>query len=339
MTVSPPPPPSPRPPSREPLGFDELIGILVAFLAIGSIFFWSITRPDGGLALFDPQLSEEETEATEEAPFSLFQEQEIEEEPAELEMEERPILRAEREETVVERPLTDPVREAQTGVATVPFAVPGIAEIEEEGEPEPIPTATPLNFSDVPDDFWAEPFITALSARRIVNGFPGGYFRPDQPVTRAEFAAMLEAAFGDRADIRETEPFEDVPEGFWAVPAIQKAYRTGFMEGYPGDVFRPELQIPKVQALVALASGLDLPTPENPAQVLQVYPNAAEVPDYAREQLAAATEAGLVVKSPNQAEFNPTQDATRAEIAAFIYQALVEAGRAEPLNSGYEVQP
>jgi hypothetical protein len=42
---------------------------------------------------------------------------------------------------------------------------------------------------------WAEPFIKVLVEKGIIAGYPDGSFRPDQPVTRAEFAALLTKAF------------------------------------------------------------------------------------------------------------------------------------------------
>jgi hypothetical protein len=51
------------------------------------------------------------------------------------------------------------------------------------------------NFSDVGANYWAQPFIQALAVRNIITGFPNGTFRPEQPVQRAEFAAMIQKAF------------------------------------------------------------------------------------------------------------------------------------------------
>uniref|UniRef100_UPI001ABB720D S-layer homology domain-containing protein n=1 Tax=Aetokthonos hydrillicola TaxID=1550245 RepID=UPI001ABB720D len=46
-------------------------------------------------------------------------------------------------------------------------------------------------FSDVGADYWARPFIQALAERNVITGFPNGTFQPDQPVDRADFAAMI----------------------------------------------------------------------------------------------------------------------------------------------------
>jgi hypothetical protein len=102
------------------------------------------------------------------------------------------------------------------------------------------------------------PSPETLAAKNIISGFPDGTFRPGEPVDRAEFAAMIANAFNANATRQLDETgFSDVPGDYWATSAIQEAYETGFLEGYPNNEFQPNQEIPKVQAIVALANGLD----------------------------------------------------------------------------------
>ena len=55
----------------------------------------------------------------------------------------------------------------------------------------PAPVFAQTAFSDVSNNYWAKDFIQDLSERGIIKGFPDRTFRPDAPVTRAEFAAMI----------------------------------------------------------------------------------------------------------------------------------------------------
>lgn len=186
------------------------------------------------------------------------------------------------------------------------------------------------NFSDVSLGYWARPFIEKLAEENVIKGFPDGTFKPDQPVTRAQFAAIVRQAF-DRESTRQYRGFADVPTNHWAQPAIGKAYSTRFMSGYPGNLFQPNQRIPKVQALVSLASGLELEPDAPTDEVLATFRDAADIPGYADKGVTAATEAGLVVNYPNANFLNPNQQATRAEIAAFVYQALVDQGDLDPI--------
>lgn len=180
---------------------------------------------------------------------------------------------------------------------------------------------------------WARSFIEALAARGVIRGFPDGTFRPDDPVTRAQFAAMIRQAFQNTPK-RQGSQFVDVPANYWGYEAIQAAYRLGFLEGYPNNIFNPEQNIPRVQVLVSLASGLDLSSPAQTATILNKnFQDAAQIPDYARTDVAAATLNQLVVNYPNTALLNPNQVATRADVAAFLYQALVKQGTLPQLSA------
>jgi hypothetical protein len=196
-------------------------------------------------------------------------------------------------------------------------------------------------FTDVSPGVWAEPFILGLAQENVVSGFPNGEFRPRETVSRAEFAAMVQAAFGDEMIVTpdNAQQFADVPSDFWATDAIAQASANGFLAGYPNDEFRPDQRMTRVNALVAIANGLELPNTAPPEDVLQIYADAEQIPDYAREAVAAATEAGIVVNFPNQEQLNPNLTATRADVAAFIYQAMVETDQADVVDSEFIVRP
>lgn len=202
--------------------------------------------------------------------------------------------------------------------------------------PQTVPSIpTMASFSDVSPDYWARPFIQGLAARNAISGFPDGTFKPDAPVTRAEFAAMVARAF-DRNPTRQLaeNQLSDVPSNYWGSSAIKEAYETGFLSGYPNNLFQPDREIPKVQAIVALANGLAV-TSSNPTSVDldTYYTDAGAIPDYATAPLTAATQANLVVNYPNVRQLNPTASLTRAEAAALIYQGLVRSGQAPAIAS------
>ncbi|MFW6359015.1 MAG: S-layer homology domain-containing protein [Chroococcales cyanobacterium] len=203
--------------------------------------------------------------------------------------------------------------------------------------PTPVVAQT-TTFSDVSSSYWASPFIYALVDRGIIAGFPDGTFRPNAPVTRAQYAAMVRKAFQLPRE-RSAINFVDVASNYWARDAIREAYEMGLLAGYPGSIFRPEQNIPREQVLVSLANGLDYAASGSVSEVLDYYNDASGISSFARGPIAAATQEQLVVNYPNLRSLNPTQNATRAEVAAFIYQALVSQGRAETIASQYVVNP
>ncbi len=326
------PPPDPQSSNNTPLGFDDFIGIFVAFSAIGAIIWWSLSRNPEAFN-FSRILSGDRTTTTT-MPLLIPS-------PEATEREEVVPIPPAASPTPFPEVLT-PVQPRTPARGQVPIIVVPVptapAASPTPASPTPAsPTprvGTPINFVDVPQDFWARPYITALSARRVVSGYAGDFFRPNQPITRAEFAALVQAAF-DNQPVGGTTAYKDIPPNFWAIPAINSATRTGFLEGYPNDIFRPTQQIPRVQVLVALASGLGLKPPVNPEQVLQSYQDADQIPNYAREQVAAAIASGIVANYPDRNLLNPNRNASRAEVTAMLYQALVQAGQAEPIESQY----
>lgn len=183
---------------------------------------------------------------------------------------------------------------------------------------------------------WAESCITSLADRGIINGYPDGSFRPNAPVNRAEFATMVATAFPNVATMNSTAgQFYDVSAGYWASPAIRSVSQKGFLTGYPDGSFRPTQNIPRAQALIALSSGLDYQPTQSVSQTLGNYADSNAIPTYARNGIAAATEKQMVVNYPNVQNLRPTQVATRADIAAFLCQALKTPQENSLISSQY----
>ncbi|MBD2136340.1 DUF1565 domain-containing protein [Anabaena sp. FACHB-1237] len=191
-----------------------------------------------------------------------------------------------------------------------------------------------VTFKDVQPGYWAKAYIEALASQNILAGFADGTFKPNEPVTRAQFAAIINKAFNPQP-IRTAIKFKDVKTSYWAYNAIKVASSSPFLSGYKDLTFKPEQKIPRVQALVALANGLGLTA--NSSTILGIYVDAADIPKYAVDPVAAATSKQLVINYPQVNQLAPNRQATRAEIAAFVYQALVNAGRAQPIPSAYLV--
>ncbi len=199
---------------------------------------------------------------------------------------------------------------------------------------EPLPGGA-VAFKDLPAGYWAKTYIEALASKNIIAGFPDGSFKPNEPVTRAQFAAIIAKAFQPQAKSANKQ-FPDVQSNFWAYEVIQSASKGGFVSGYPDGTFKPQQQIPRVQVLVSLANGLGLNADNQ--NILSIYSDASQIPQYATNSVAAATSRQLVVNYPTVKQLNPNQQATRADVAAFVYQAMVNAGRAQAISSPYLVK-
>jgi hypothetical protein len=183
--------------------------------------------------------------------------------------------------------------------------------------------AAAANFVDI-QRHWARPFIEALAQENLINGFSDQTFRPDQPVTRAQFSAMIQQAF-DESNVE----FDQVAAEDW----ISRDFGNNRTNRASNRQSRLSDPLTKAQILAALADGLGLSTRGSVNNSLSVYSDASRIPSYAREAVAAATQGGIVVNYPDVTYLDPAKTATRSDVAAFIYQALVNEGVLAPISS------
>jgi S-layer homology domain len=216
-----------------------------------------------------------------------------------------------------------------TYVAAQPTTVPATAPAT---VPAVVASATPLAASA------QDVAIQELVKRKIMAGYPDGTFRPNGPVTRAEFASFVSAAnlHWQVPETDRTIQFDDMPVKHWANPAIALAVRTGFLSGYQNNGrwrFQPDERIPRQQVLAALAGGLGLPMNDLPINdndipsVLKRYQDANLIAKWARPAVAAATQAGLIIDSAST--LKPQQAVTRGETAILISKSLALKAKPE----------
>ena len=112
---------------------------------------------------------------------------------------------------------------------------------------EVIGSAAKPQFTDT-DSSWYNKAINAVVFRGIMKGYPDGRFRPNAPITRAEFTQMISTIDNKPYGVA---PFADVP-GHWAERAIGSEYQAKRITGYPDGLFRPDANITRAEAAVIL---------------------------------------------------------------------------------------
>ena len=99
--------------------------------------------------------------------------------------------------------------------------------------------------SDIrPGDWYANTVGYAVQ-RGIVSGYPDGSFKPNKPITRAEFAAI--ASRFDALAQGNAISFSDLAPSHWGYNAIRSAATKGWISGYPDNTFRPEQAITRAE--------------------------------------------------------------------------------------------
>ena len=207
------------------------------------------------------------------------------------------------------------------------------------GQENPLPSAYIVkpeteipSFSDIVGH-WAEPFIRALVSMNLTQGFADGTYLPDQAMTRAQYTALIAAAFNPPAK-RPSPEFTDIAKDFWAANAIEIAARGGFVGGFSDRTFRPTQNVQRLQVIVSLVNGLGLVASD---QKTLTYIDQEKIPEYARTAVTIATQQKIILNYPDPNLLAPTREATRAEVAAMVYQALVTSQRTKVINSPYIV--
>ena len=85
-------------------------------------------------------------------------------------------------------------------------------------------TIPAIAYPDVSADYWAAKQIENLTEKGVIVGYPDGTFKPDDNVSRAEFASMAIKALGqEHTTVAQPVKFTDIEASFWAYDAIQKA--------------------------------------------------------------------------------------------------------------------
>ena len=120
------------------------------------------------------------------------------------------------------------------------------------------------DFSDVAADAWYCSSVSTLSRMGIIAGYPDGTFRPNAPITRAEFAAIA-TRFDNNGD-KTPVSFTDII-GHWAAGEITVAANHGWVSGYGDNTFRPQNQITRAETM-SLVNRVLKRLPETPADLL-----------------------------------------------------------------------
>ena len=113
-----------------------------------------------------------------------------------------------------------------------------------KGEPR-----TP-RFTDANPNAWYAQPVAYLSHIGIVQGYKDGTFKPNTPITRAEYTALV-ARFDAIEDVGRSL-FTDVGPRHWAVRYISGAAAKGFVAGYPDGTFRPDELMTRAEFVTAV---------------------------------------------------------------------------------------
>ncbi|WP_197029760.1 fibronectin type III domain-containing protein [Brevibacillus borstelensis] len=181
----------------------------------------------------------------------------------------------------------------------------------------PKPSEPAIHFTDL-TGHWAESYIKRAAAKGIVSGYPDGAFKPNHPVTRAEFMMMLAGAL-QLEEEGATLTFSDQDQiGKWAMQSVAKGVQAGIVNGYGDGSFRPNTQITRAEMAVMIARALKLP---HKAQIKTGFADDEMIPEWAKGSVEAIRGRGITSGREGK-KFVPGDTATRAEAATILLRML-----------------
>ena len=156
---------------------------------------------------------------------------------------------------------------------------------------------TTSSYRDVAHSDWYNVYVATLeNAGVIVDTKAGGYFRPNEAITRAELAAML-AQFADTKSAPNY--FTDVTANYWAANAIAVCAKLGWINGYPDGTFRPDQTVTRAEMMAMINRALER-TPKSAADLLtgmKVWSDNANVNAWYYLDVQEATNSHTYTKS------------------------------------------
>lgn len=163
--------------------------------------------------------------------------------------------------------------------------------------------------SDI-EGHWAQSTIQDMVNEGIIGGYPDGTFKPNNNITRAEFASLIVRAFNLKSDSGKV--FNDTAN-HWAKGAISTANYYGLVSGYSDSVFGPDDPVTREQIAVMIVNATKVDSTEE----VKAFTDSAKIAAWAKESVAKATAAGLIAGYPDGI-FRPKANATRAEAAVIL---------------------
>ena len=177
-------------------------------------------------------------------------------------------------------------------------------------------------FSDI-NDYWAATYVDFLYNANITTGYSDGTFRPNQNISRAQFAVMLyrylkldESKYAD-----VSLPFADldtIPE--YAIPAVKALYTEGVISGAEKNgrlYFNPNNALTRAQA----AAMIGRTQAKGYALANLTFTDSGKIPGYADYYIRTMAAQG-VINGYSDGSFKPHSNITRGQMAKILYNLM-----------------
>lgn len=167
---------------------------------------------------------------------------------------------------------------------------------------------------------WAESQVGNWVKKGLISGFPDETFRPNNPITRAEFMALVNRAYGfsEKAAIS----FSDVSESDWFYDDVAKAVAAGYIVGYGDGTAGAGNNISRQEAAAVIYRLMKLPEYSS-KDAIEKFSDYGSISAWSRGAVNSVVAEGYMVGNPN-GTFGPANNITRAETVVTLSRAIGE---------------
>lgn len=185
------------------------------------------------------------------------------------------------------------------------------------------------SFTDM-STHWSNTAVAELAAKNIIDSSYGSQFKPDQAVTRSEFAVMLSRGLGLPGDTVAAQRFSDIQSSSSVGGYIGAAAKAGVITGNTDGTFRPEDKITREQMAIMMvrameSTGQPITLTASVADTLSMFKDRTKIQSQSTEFVAKAVKAGII-QGISATQFQPQGNATRAQGAMMLQRMLSKAG-------------
>ncbi len=199
--------------------------------------------------------------------------------------------------------------------------------------------AKSMEFSDIPQGFWAYRQIDKLTDENIISGYPNNKFLPSKYVTRAEYASMvIKAAEQENIPVDVMYSFEDINVNHWAWNYIIRAVNLDIIKPAGGRYFYPDDYVTRsdvITFLVNILKSEDITKKEALNALRNAYDDFDDIPDWFKVTAGKAEVLNVIAKKPERQRYlDYDKYATRAEMSVFLYnfKQTIEKYRQEKIK-------
>lgn len=172
-------------------------------------------------------------------------------------------------------------------------------------------------FPDLDTGSWYHEAVDYVLRSGLMDGYTGGLFGPNDPLSRVQFAQILYNRAG-RPAVTGSRVFTDTAPGAWYADAVAWAVGQDIAGGYGDGRFGPDDPITREQLAAILWRYAGRPEPPD---LLLTFSDADQISPWAAAPLRWAVERGIV-SGKGSGILDPQGTATRAEAAQMLKNFL-----------------